>query len=264
MTAHQDTTPYWQDTPMPRFARIERNERADVVVVGGGITGLTAAYLLGGAGKSVVLLERERCAQIDTGHTSAHLTMVLDKSLTDLAAHFGRDHAQAAWDAGLAAIAQIDATVRAEAMTCGFEWVPGYLHAPPGAGDAGREKFEEEAKLAAELGFDAAFVEQVPFVGGPGVRFDGQARFHPRKYLSSLARAAESRGVRIYEHSPVEEFTDAPKQVKANGCTISCDYVVLATHTPLMGNTSLASATLFQTKLALYPSYVVGAARRKA
>src|SRR6185436_14583910 len=127
-----------------------------------------AAYLLGGAGKSVVLLERARCAQIDTGHTSAHLTMVIDKSLTDLVAHFGRDHAQAAWDAGLAAIAQIDAIVRAEEMACAFEWVPGYLHGPLGGPDDGRDAFENEAKLAAELGFDAAFVDQVPFVGGPG------------------------------------------------------------------------------------------------
>jgi glycine/D-amino acid oxidase-like deaminating enzyme/nitrite reductase/ring-hydroxylating ferredoxin subunit len=263
MTPHHDTTPYWQDTPMPRFARIERNERADVVVVGGGITGLTAAYLLAGAGKSVTLLERERCAQIDTGHTSAHLTMVVDESLTDLVAHFGRDHAQAVWDAGLAAVAQIDAIVRAEEIVCGFDWVPGYLHGPLGAPGDSRDAFVEEAKLAADLGFDASFVDQVPFVGGPGVRFDGQARLHPRKYLSALARAAESRGVRIHEHSPAEEFTDTPMTVKANGCTIACDYVVLATHTPLMGHASLASATLFQTKLALYTSYVVGGRAEK-
>ena len=78
---------------------------ADVVVVGGGITGLTAAYLLAKAGKRVIVLERGRCAATDTGHTSAHLTMVTDARLSELVKRFGRTHAQAVWDAGLAAIA---------------------------------------------------------------------------------------------------------------------------------------------------------------
>src|SRR5438132_10442584 len=111
---------------MPRFGKLEHHQHVDVVIVGGGITGLTSAYLLVQAGRSVALLERERCAQIDTGHTSAHLTMVTDKRLTDLVKHFGRDHAQAVWDAGLAAIAQIDKIVQEESIACDFAWVPAY------------------------------------------------------------------------------------------------------------------------------------------
>ncbi len=107
-----DTGPYWADSAsFPTFPKIDRDHHVDVVVVGGGITGLTAAYLLTTGGRTVALLERGRCAQIDTGHTSAHLTMVADTRLADLVNRFGRTHAQAVWDAGLAAIAQIDALV---------------------------------------------------------------------------------------------------------------------------------------------------------
>jgi glycine/D-amino acid oxidase-like deaminating enzyme len=139
-----DTTPFWIDSAsLPAFSKVQRDQRVDVVIVGGGITGLTAAYLLVKAGKTVALLERERCAQIDTGHTTAHLTMVTDERLTDLADRFGRDHAQAVWDAGLAAIAQIDSIVRERAIDCGFEWVDAYLHAPVGVGDAHADEFKK-------------------------------------------------------------------------------------------------------------------------
>jgi glycine/D-amino acid oxidase-like deaminating enzyme len=105
------TTPYWMESSLPRFPKLERDARVDVVVVGGGITGLTAAYLIAKGGRSVALLERGRCAEIDTGHTTAHLTMVTDLRLAELVDRFGRNHAQAVWDAGLAAIAQIDTIV---------------------------------------------------------------------------------------------------------------------------------------------------------
>jgi glycine/D-amino acid oxidase-like deaminating enzyme/nitrite reductase/ring-hydroxylating ferredoxin subunit len=253
------TIPYWADSaPLPRFPKLQRNEHVDVVVVGGGITGLTAAYLLTTAGRSVAVLERDRCAQIDTGHTSAHLTMVPDKRLTELVNDLGRDHAQAVWEAGLAAMAQIDSIVRDEQIACDFTWVPGYLHAAPDrTAGTDRAVFEEEAAVACDLGFDAAFVAEVPLVGGPGVRFDDQARFHPRKYLAGLARTIAARGSHIYEHSGAQEFSERPLSVRANDYTVTCDDIVLATHTPLVGVSNLASATLFQARLALYTSYVI-------
>src|SRR5262245_66209745 len=130
MTVQLKSLPYWIDSAsFSQFAPLDRNQQANVVVVGGGVTGLTAAYLLLSAGRSVVLLERRRLAESDTGHTTAHVTMVTDLPMTDLVKQFGRDHAQAAWDAGLAAIDQIDQIVRGEHISCDLVWVPGYLHA---------------------------------------------------------------------------------------------------------------------------------------
>jgi glycine/D-amino acid oxidase-like deaminating enzyme/nitrite reductase/ring-hydroxylating ferredoxin subunit len=259
MKLHTGTLPFWIDSAgLPAYPKLQRDDAVDVVIVGGGITGLTAAYLLTLDGRSVAVLERERCAQIDTGHTTAHLTMVTDRRLTDLARSVGRDHAQATWDAGLAAIAQIAAIVRDLDIDCEFAWVPGYLHAPIGepANDS-ESAFRDEASIAGELGFDAEFVDEVPFIGGPGVRFADQARFHPIKYLAGLARAITDRGGMIFEQCPATEFNDRPLSVKANGHTLTCQSIVLATHTPLLGNAGMLGATLFQTKLALYSSYVV-------
>ena len=256
-----DTTPYWSASlSSPVYERIDHDEHADVVVVGGGITGLTAAYELAMAGKRVVLLERAALGEIDTGHTTAHLTMVTDARLSELVDRFGRSHAQAVWDSGLAAIDRIDTIARRHAIDCHFAWVEGYQHAPFGSRQQDEaEQFRAEAALARELGFDAEFVDAVPLVGGPGLRVEGQARFHPRLYLAGLARAVVAAGGHIYEHSAVETFNAEPLGVTANGFAVTGDDIVIATHNPLAGLSSLPVATLFQTKLALYTSYVVAA-----
>ena len=58
MKLHTGTLPYWIDSAsMPRFPKLERDETVDVAVVGGGITGLTAAYLLTLEGRRVAVLE---------------------------------------------------------------------------------------------------------------------------------------------------------------------------------------------------------------
>jgi glycine/D-amino acid oxidase-like deaminating enzyme/nitrite reductase/ring-hydroxylating ferredoxin subunit len=258
-TRSTDTTPYWATSAtFPEFAKVSADAAADVVVVGAGVTGLTTAYLLANAGKRVVVLERERCASIDTGHTTAHLTMVTDTRLSELVSQFGRDHAQATWDAGLAAIGKIDEIVRDVGIDARFGWVDGYLHAPAD-GDTREEsqRLREDATLASELGFDAEFVEKAPLVERPGVRFANQARVHPRAYLAGVANAIVALGGRIFEGSPADEFCEDPRAVKANGFSVTCDAVVVATHNPLIGYAGLASATLFQTKLALYTSYAI-------
>ena len=255
---NSSTTPYWSTSAtFPQFARLAEDVVADVVVVGGGVTGITAAYLLAKAGKRVVALERDRCVGTDTGHTSAHLTMVTDTRLTELAKRFGRHHAQAVWDAGLAAIATIDEVVRDHMIDAGFEWVDGYLHAPLGDDAEQVDRLQEEARLARELGFDAEYVEAVPVVDRPGIRFADQARIHPRRYLAGVAKAFVALGGRIHEHSAADEFSDDPRAVKANGHTVTCEDIVIATHNPLVGLGGIAGATLFQTKLALYTSYVM-------
>jgi glycine/D-amino acid oxidase-like deaminating enzyme/nitrite reductase/ring-hydroxylating ferredoxin subunit len=258
-TNNPNTTPYWATSAtFPQFARLGEDLGTDVVVVGAGVTGLTAAYLLAKAGKEVVVLERDRCALTDTGHTSAHLTMVTDARLTELVKRFGRDHGQAVWDAGLAAVSTIDEVIRTQKIDATFDWVDGYLHAPLTDDSTDEmERLEDDATLARELGFDAEYIEAVPVVNRPGIRFANQAHVHPRSYLAGVAKALIALGVRIYEHSSADEFCDDPRAVKAADHTVRCDDIVIATHNPLVGLASVAGATLFQTKLALYTSYVI-------
>ena len=127
---------------------------------------MTAAYLLKRAGKTVALVDRRRVGERETGHTTAHLTAVTDRPLTELVSTLGEDHAQAVWDAGFAAIAQIHEIVVRENIECDFSWVPGYLF-PRAAADPEQARIDcgREAEVAEQLGFDATYQDEVPLLG---------------------------------------------------------------------------------------------------
>ena len=91
-----------------------------------------------------------------------------------------------------------------------------------------------------------------------GLHYEGQARFHPLKYLARLAELIHRDGSFIFGRTECKEITAHPLVVRSAVHTISTKYVVIATHTPLMGKTNTASATLLQTRLYLYTSYVIG------
>ena len=84
MTTTPLDTPLWDDTPLPSYPPLDHPLSVDVVVVGAGITGITAAYLLKRAGCTVALLERRKVGGVDTGCTSAHLTAIVDQDLPSL------------------------------------------------------------------------------------------------------------------------------------------------------------------------------------
>jgi len=250
--------PVWiDDTPIPKFPKLQRNISADVLVVGGGVTGITVAYLLKKAGSTIALVERERVASIDTGHTTAHLTYVTDVQLQQLVHNFGEDHAQAAWDAGAAAIDEIERIVEEERIECEFARVPAYLHAPVSASsEKEASSLRKEADRVAKLGFDATYLDSAPYFNLPAVRFANQAKFHPRKYLRSLVAEIPGSGSHVFEKSAASEFDAKNRRVKVNRNWISFDRVVMATNNPLVGLASMTAATLFQTKLSLYTSCI--------
>jgi len=236
-------------SPLPR--------EVDVLIVGAGITGLTVAYLLAKSGKRVAVVERERVGAGETGNTSAHLTAITDLRLTDLAGRFGRECARLVWDGGTIAIDLIESIVELEGIDCGFARVPGWL-CSPFFGDEPDEKLRDDADLARSLEIQASYREVGPLGSGPAVAFADQAVFHPLRYLAGLAAAAARLGVAIIEHAEVSEAMQDPLVALVNGESVGCTDLVIATHVPIVGSSGLAKATLFQTKLYPYSSYVVG------
>src|SRR5215216_3646774 len=219
------TQPYWMESvDLPQFPALSSDLQVDVVVIGGGLTGITTAYLLKKAGAKVALLERQRCAAADTGRTTAHLTYVTDERLHHLVKTFGKDGAKAFWEAGVAAIDQISEIVRSENIDCEFKWVSGFLHAQL-ADEVDKdeiERLEADADFARQFGFEAALVQKVPYANRPGVRFAHQAKFHPRKYLGALLPLIPGAGSHVFENTAAENVEANPLTVHAGPYKIRC------------------------------------------
>src|SRR5437763_15084918 len=207
------STSYWLETGrIGSFPALNRDISVDILVIGGGITGITTADLLKQSGFTVALIERERLAAMDTGHTTAHLTYVTDTSLDTLEKNLGADHAEAVWDAGAAAIDEIEAIVAREANDCELTRLPGYLHTPL-EGPSKTEKLKEIAQLAQRFGFDATFLEAIPLFGVSGIRFANQAKFHPREYLAKLIDLSAEDGLQVFEHTAAAQFHSEKRRV---------------------------------------------------
>lgn len=252
-------TPAWiEEQKLPSFPAMKRDLEVDVAVVGGGITGLTAGYLLKQSGLKVVVLEKGSLGQGEISHTTAHLTYVTDHRLSNLVDDVGPHAARETWSAGRAAIDRIESIVGELNIDCEFERVPGYLHAPWSSNDDDRSMLQRDARYAHGFGFDAEFVESAPFVDRPGIRFAEQAKFHPYKYLGGLAAAVAGDGSLIFEDTEIDEITDG-LVLRVGKYKVRARFVVVATHIPLTGKTNLVKAAAFQTKLTPYSTYAVGA-----
>lgn len=216
------------------FPRVHRNVRVDVAIIGGGIMGLTAAYLLKREGLSVAVLEKDQCGCGATGQSTAHVTAVPEARLRPLVDQFGADSTQMIWEAGFSALARIRSIVRDERINCRFGWVPAYLYASPLHNvAAARAEMAEDVDIANALGIDARIVDVVPGINRPGVAFDSQARLHPLSYLQVLASRIPGDGSHLFEGSEVTAVTDGPLTVHVGEYMVRTDYVIVATHWPI-------------------------------
>ena len=252
---------FWRAHQLPRLSNRPLPKEVDVVIVGAGITGLTAAYLLKQSGKRVAVFDRQQFGAGETGNTSAHLTYVTDSRITDLQKRFGDQGAQLAWRGGAAAIDLIESLAE-RGINCGFRRVPGFLCAPftdDGELDAAKSALRDDARVANALGFAARFTEIGPVTGKPAVSFADQAIVHPLDYIAGLALIVDGNGSVVVEEAEVGDVIQDPLAVIVNGETIACQDLLIATHVPIVGGRGLAGATLFQTKLYPHSSYVLGA-----
>lgn len=245
------TQPLWeQNRRGPKLPALRDDVEADVVIIGAGITGLTAALRLAENGKSVVVLEAREVASGVTGWTSGHLTEAIDARYAQVVKVFGREGARLVAASSRAAIEHVALRVDRLRLACDFARVPGFLFSES---SLDRDGLAEELEAARNAGLSVRLDTPtgLDLDVSTSLRFDGQARFDATAYTLGLMHAATARGVRVYEHSRVVEFDDGePVTVTVeNGQTVRAAAAFCATHVPL-------NRVLIHTKLRHLQSYV--------
>ncbi|PSN18994.1 FAD-dependent oxidoreductase [filamentous cyanobacterium CCP5] len=226
----------------------------DVAIIGGGMVGITAAYLLKQAGRRVAVLEADRVATGVSGHTTAKVTSLHQLIYAELIKHRGVETARIYGDSNQAAIARLEKMIESEQIDCDFEHKDAYSFAT--SADQ-LDKIKAEVEAAQKLGLPATFVEttDLPFAVAGAVKFSQQAQFHPCKYLLALASKVDGGGSFIFEQTRVKTVSgENPCQVITdNGPTVTAQDVIVATNLPILDQ------GLFFAKTYPKRSYLIGA-----
>lgn len=240
---------YWiASVPETDYPKLSADLHADVAVIGGGIAGIAAAYLLTQEGLRVAVIEADRILRGTTGHTTAKLTsqhaLIYDK----LIGRFGKDLAKQYADANEASICWVRKIAKELDIDCDLEEQDAYVYTQK---EENRDKIGREVEAARELGIKADFADNIPFKIPieAAVCFKKQAQFHPLKFLLALARETEQKGSRIFENSRVVEVEQTKQGhfnvVVQNGAKVTAERVVVASHYPFINKKGLYFARIY-------------------
>ena len=244
---------YWIDSVTPlEFETLEEDIKADVVVIGAGISGLTTAYCLLERGFKVVVLEDGCIGSGETGRTTAHLTYAVDEGYLKIRHMFGIEESRKVAESHRAAIDKMEEIVRKEHIDCNFRRINGYLFLHPSGKS---ESLEEEFLATQEIELPTYFSEAPPPgilpEAGSCIVYPRQATFHIMQYLQGLANAVKGKGGRIFTRTRAEKIAEG--SVTANGRTVTTSHIVVATNTPVNDKITM------HTKQYAYRTYVIGA-----
>ena len=219
---------------LPELPKLQGATTADVCIVGGGYTGLSAALHLADAGYQVVLLEAHRVGWGASGRNGGQVGTGLNKDQAELEALVGKVQAKALWELSLEAVQLCKELIHKHAINCDLQ--AGIIHADH------RQRFVKTSrqfveKLQRDYDYSAIrFLDQAalqqelnsPLYYG-GVLNVGAAHLHPLNYALGLAQAAQQAGVIIHEYSPVLSYSAGDKvEINTAQGKVTADYLILA------------------------------------
>lgn len=219
---------FWYTLAEPATAPLTENTTADVVIVGGGIAGLTAAQSLSLAGFSVVLLEQDFCGSGASGKSSGFITPDSELGLRDFTTLYGKNKANQLWNIALSGIKIIKENIDQYNISCNYN-VQDSLYVANSLSAVDDLAKEYEAQQASTTLYTKDTIQQIlgtqKYFGG--VRYKNTFGICAYLYCQRMRNVLQQAGVRIFEQSKVERIDShivytARHHVKA-------DYIVVCT-----------------------------------
>lgn len=206
---------------LPHFDTLKEDIKTDVLIIGGGITGILCAYFLQEKGIDYILAEGQTICSGVTKNTTAKITsqhgLIYHKLLKSMGVEKARLYLQANQDA----VKKYSKLCKK--IDCDFEEKPSYIYSINN-----RKKLEQEADALHQIGFSPKFTEikELPFPTVGAIRFEQQAQFHPLKFIAQIAQ-----NLKIYENTFICELSK--NTAVTNHGTIIYQRLIMATHFPI-------------------------------
>lgn len=217
------------------FAKLKGDQTCDIVVIGGGFTGLSSALHLAERGYDVILLEAHRVGWGASGRNGGQVGSGQRREQDELEQMVGRDDARKLWDIAEESKDVVKSLIAKHDIKC--DWKPGILHADH------RARFVEHThayadKLQAEYGYeDIRSVDRAEMREMLGTEFYhggsldmGAGHLHPLNFALGLADAARAAGARICEGTVVTGYENQSGKVTVkteNGAVVTANKMIL-------------------------------------
>ncbi len=227
------TPTLWVTTAqLPTYPELTKDTKADVVIIGAGLTGILSAYILAKQGKKVIILEKNTVAEGATHLTSAFLTQILDTDMHDLIETFSLEKAKQIVGAHAEAIDLIEDIRRTEDIDCDFKRSSNFIYAYT-EDEFGTLLTEYEALN--QLGIKATISgDPLPGFKNFGyIEVYNQAKFHPLKFLRGLLNVLRSYDVQIYEKTEAKDIKESTLTVLTkDGKKVQASWILATTYEP--------------------------------
>ncbi|MFD2055145.1 NAD(P)/FAD-dependent oxidoreductase [Mesorhizobium calcicola] len=214
---------WYEDTagPRPEYPALDGDRTCDVVIIGGGFTGLSAAAQLAKAGTNVVLIEAHRFGDGASGRNGGQLGTGQRAWVEEMEAEYGFSRAKALFD--LAEEAKAHLLEFAAANQIDIDYMPGQLSV------AHKPRYVDDYKAHAEIMASRFSYPHISFMDAKetaerlgstayfgGTRDTGTGHIHPMKLVIGTARVAAQAGARLFEETPSNGIVSSGGKVKVS------------------------------------------------
>ena len=213
------------------YPSVKENLTTDIVVVGGGITGITTAYLLKEQGFKVIVLEAKSVGKGTTGQSTGNLYEITEDVFSRFSSKYDLEYLEKLISSRRKAIELIRDIILTYDIDCNYQNQSMYLFE-----DGGMDKISEEEETAKRI--HASFTKlndsDIVFPFKNGLKLPNQAQFNPLLYVQELAKIAEGGTCKIFENSAVTQITEKKEEIEleVNKKKVTAKYVVQSTHVP--------------------------------
>lgn len=245
-------TSLWQDK-MPDYVSKTKTltqNSFDVVIAGGGVTGIATAVQLQKAGLKCLIVEAHNLCFGTSGGTTAHLNSFFDTAYQQIESKFGEDSAQLVARAASQALELYCSNIEQYNIDCGYQQKDGYVYSQ---NDQQTEELQKMFDASKKAGVDVAYTDRipVPFTFKKAIVYHEQANIHPAKYVYALATVFEESGGAILQNCRVKKVEGGDMlSIDTSIGNVQTKKFIWATHIP-------PGINLLHFRCAPYRSYVI-------